>query len=50
VTALVTILVGVNKVKEDKWYNIYKIANTLFNKDFILDRRLTPKKPWWKVW
>jgi hypothetical protein len=50
VTALVTILVGVNRVKEDKWYNIYKIANILFNKDFILDRRLTPKKSWWKIW
>ena len=50
VTALVTVLIGVNRVKEDKWYDIYKIANTLFNKDFILDRREQPKKVWWKIW
>lgn len=50
-TALVTVLIGVNRVKEDKWYNVYKIANSLFNKDFTLDRRLTPpKKSWWKIW
>ena len=50
VTALVTVLIGVNRVKEDKCYNIYKIANTLFNKDFILDRREQPKKVWWRIW
>jgi hypothetical protein len=51
VTAPVTILIGVNKVEVKQQFNIYKIANVLFNKDFILDRQpITPKKSWWKMW
>ena len=31
--------------------DMYKIANILFNKEFILNRQpLTPKKSWWKLW
>jgi hypothetical protein len=50
VMAPVTILIGINKIETKQQFNIYKIANTIFNKDFILDRRPQPKKPWWKVW
>ena len=47
----VVILVGLNRVEEKNQYSFYKISNTLFNKDFILDRRpKTSKKPWWKIW
>jgi hypothetical protein len=49
VTAPVMILVGVNKVSKKHQYNIYRIVNSLFNKQFISDRRPVPK-PWWKVW
>lgn len=52
-TAPVVILVGLSKVDNQQQYNIYKIANRLFNKEFTLDRRTlpsTPKKPWWKLW
>jgi hypothetical protein len=51
--APVVILVGLSKVDNQQQYNIYKIANRLFNKEFTLDRRtptVTPKKPWWKLW
>lgn len=51
VTAPVTILIGINKVDVKQQFNIYKIANVLFNKDFVLDRQPTaPKKSWWKMW
>ena len=52
-TAPVVILVGLTRIKTEKQqYNLYKIVNTLFNKDFTLDRRkpLQPKKPWYKFW
>jgi hypothetical protein len=50
-TAPVVVLVGLSKVDEKQQYNIYKIANRLFNKEFTLDRRgLVPKKKWWKLW
>ena len=49
VTAPVMILVGVNKVPKKHQYSMYKIANSLFNKELISDRRPVPK-PWWKVW
>jgi hypothetical protein len=51
-TAPVVILVGLSKVNEKQQYNIYKIVNTLFNKEFTLDRqpKPQPKKPWWKLW
>lgn len=52
VTAPVVVLIGLNKVEEKDQYNIFKIAGSLFNKDFKLDRRpkSTPEKPWWKMW
>jgi len=50
-TAPVLVLVGLSKVKDNQQFNIYKIANRLFNKEFTLDRRNTPpKKKWWKLW
>lgn len=51
-TAPVVILVGLSKVDNKRQYDIYKIVNKLFNREFILDRRLKnhPKKPWWKLW
>ena len=49
VTAPVMILVGVNKVSKKQQYSIYRIVNSLFNKQFISDHRPVPK-PWWKVW
>ena len=51
--APVFILVGMGKVEEKSKYNIYKIANTLFNRDFILDKRIKvtkTKKPWYRFW
>ena len=53
VTAPVVILVGLSKVENKQQYNIYKIVNKLFNRDFTLDKRIktsAPKKPWWKLW
>lgn len=50
-TAPVMILIGVNKVPKKYQYSIYKIANSLFNKQFVSDRRkLATKAPWWKIW
>jgi hypothetical protein len=47
----VVILIGLNKVENKYHYDIHKIANTLFNKNFILNRQKPlPKKPWWKLW
>jgi hypothetical protein len=51
VTAPVMILVGVNKVSKKHQYSIYRIVNSLFNKQFVSDRRkLATKAPWWKIW
>jgi GTP:adenosylcobinamide-phosphate guanylyltransferase len=52
-TASVVVLVGLNKVEDKQQYNIYRIVNNAFNRDFTLDRRIkasAPKKPWWKLW
>ena len=50
-TAPVVILVGLSKVEDKQQFNVYKIANRLFNREFTLDRRgLIPKKPWYKFW
>ncbi len=50
-TAPVVVLVGLSKVDEKQQFNIYKIANRTFNREFILDRRsIVPKKKWWKLW
>jgi hypothetical protein len=49
----VVVLVGLSKVENKQQYNIYKIANKLFNREFTLDRRIklsSQKKPWWKLW
>ena len=49
--APVVVIVGLTKVDNYQQSNIYRIANSLFNKEFVLDRRgLTPKKSWWKLW
>ncbi len=50
--APVTVIVGLAKADTKQQTNIYKIANRLFNKEFILDRRnlVSKKKPWWKLW
>jgi len=53
ITAPVVVLVGLTKLDSKQQYNIYKIANTLFNRDLTLDRRIkatSPKKKWWKLW
>ena len=52
VIAPVVVLIGTNKVEEKHKFNIYKISNGLFNKEFILNRKLkeSTKKPWWKLW
>jgi hypothetical protein len=50
-TAPVVVLVGLTKIDTKQQYNIYKIANILFNREFTLNRRTSlPKKPWWKLW
>lgn len=49
----VVILIGTSKLEEKNKFNIYKIANGLFHKEFILDRRKKEspkKKPWFKFW
>jgi hypothetical protein len=50
--APVVVIVGLSKADTKQQTNIYKIANRLFNKEFILDRRnlVSKKKPWWKLW
>jgi hypothetical protein len=50
-TAPVTVIVGLSKVDTKQQTNLYKIANRLFNKEFVLDRRnIITKKSWWKLW
>ena len=51
--APVIVLVDLTKIGLRQEQNILKISNKLFNRDFILDRRIkvtSPKKPWWKLW
>ena len=51
--APVVILVGLTKVEHKQQSNIYKIVNRLFNREFLLDRRIkvtSPRKSWWKFW
>jgi len=51
--APVVVLVGLAKVEQKQESNIMKIANKLFNRDFILDRRIkttAPKRKWWRLW
>ena len=53
VTAPVVILVGLSKVNDKQQYNIYKIVNKLFNRDFTLDKRIkttSPKRQWYQFW
>ncbi len=52
IIAPVVVLISTSKIEEKDKYNIYRIANSLFNKDFTLDRRPkeSPKKSWWKIW
>ena len=51
VTAPIVVIVYLDKVKEKHQYNVYKIANSLFNRAFTLNRQPPPiKKAWWKVW
>jgi hypothetical protein len=52
-TAPIVVLVSLAKVEDKQQYNIYKITNNMFNREFTLDRRIkasAPKKPWWKLW
>jgi hypothetical protein len=48
----VLVVIGLAKVDEKQQFNIYKIANNIFNKKFTLDRRpkTITKKPWWEFW
>jgi len=47
----VVVLVGLNKVNETKQWDIYKMVNSLFNYEMVMDKRNTPpKKKWWKIW
>jgi hypothetical protein len=51
--APVVVIVGTAKVKDKQQYNIYKIVNYIFNRDFVIDKRIkatSPKKKWWKFW
>jgi hypothetical protein len=51
--APVVVIVGITKVKDKQQYNIYKIVNYIFNRDFVIDKRIkatSPKKKWWKFW
>ena len=51
--APVVVLVSLAKVEQKQEANILKIANKLFNRDFILDRRIkttSPKRKWWRLW
>jgi len=51
VTAPVLVIVYLDPVKEKHQYNIYKLASSLFNRSFVLNRTQPPiKKAWWKVW
>ena len=49
--APVVVIVGLSKADTKQQTNIYKIANRLFNKEFVLDRRnIITKKSWWRFW
>ena len=51
--APVVVLVNLTNVEPKHESNILKIANKVFNRDFIIDKRIqvtVPKKPWWKLW
>jgi hypothetical protein len=51
--ASVLVLVSLSHVTEKQQYNIYKISNSVFNRDFTIDKRIkatSPKKPWYKFW
>jgi hypothetical protein len=51
--APVVVLVSLSKVEDKQQYNIYKITNTVFNREFIIDKRIktsSPKKSWWRFW
>ena len=52
VTAPVLVIVYLDNIKEKHQYNIYKLASSLFNRSFILNRTtsIPVKKAWWKVW
>ena len=49
----VVVVVGIEKVKDKQQYNIYKVVDYMFNRDFTIDKRIkasSTKKPWWKFW
>ena len=51
--APVVVLVNLLHVESRHESNILKITNRVFNRDFIIDKRIqatAPKKPWWKLW
>ena len=53
VKAPVLVIVYLDNVKEKHQYNIYKLASSLFNRSFTINRQQSQppvKKAWWKVW
>jgi hypothetical protein len=51
--APVVVLVNLSKVESKHEMNILKITNRVFNRDFIIDKRIQVtalKKQWWKLW
>ena len=52
-TVPVVVLVGISKIKDKQQYNIYRVVDYMFNRDFVIDKRIkasATKKPWWKFW
>lgn len=51
ILAPVLVLINLSKIKDTKQqYNIYKISNSLFNREFLIDKRIkmsSPKLKWW---
>jgi hypothetical protein len=51
--APVVVLVNLSKVESKHEMNILKITNRVFNRDFIIDKRIqatAPKRPWYRFW
>jgi len=51
--APVVVLVNLASIESKHESNILKITNKVFNRDFIIDKRIqvtAPKKSWWKLW
>ena len=49
----IVVIVGIAKIKDKQQYNIYRLVEYMFDRDFVIDKRIkatAPKKPWWKFW